>query len=80
MDDWIAQLEDEARKFPREAILISFSVGSLLQIFAGHALLIRSVLRLASPMVITFAAWQLYRAVSNCRFSAGEESVAVNQS
>jgi predicted alpha/beta hydrolase family esterase len=54
MDDWIAQLEDQAQKFPREAILISFLVGAMLQIFAGHALLIRLVLRLASPIVVTF--------------------------
>jgi predicted alpha/beta hydrolase family esterase len=80
MDDWIAQREDQARKFPREAILISFSVGALLQIVASHALLIRLVLKLASPTGVTFAAWQLYRAVSSRQFSSAEESVAVNPS
>lgn len=78
MDDWIAQLEDQAQKFPREAILISFLVGAMLQIFAGHALLIRLVLRLASPIV--FTAWRLYQSVRNRRFSSAEESVAVNRS
>lgn len=63
MDDWIAQLEDQTRKFPREAILISFFAGTLLQIFAGHALFSRLLLKLASPIVVTFAAWQLHRLV-----------------
>ena len=45
MDEWIAQLEDQTRKFPREAILISFLAGALLQIFAGHALLSRLVMK-----------------------------------
>lgn len=63
MDEWIAQLEDQTRKFPREAILISFLAGALLQIFAGHALLSRLVLKLASPIVVTFAAWRLYQSV-----------------
>ena len=80
MDDWIAQLEDQTRKFPREAILISFLLGALLQISGGHALLIRLVLRLATPIVVTFAAWRLYQSVRNRRFSSAEESVAVNRS
>ena len=79
MDDWIAQLEDQTRKFPREAILISFLLGALLQIFAGHALLIRLVLRSATPIVVTFAAWRLYQSVCNRRFSSAEENVPVNQ-
>ena len=65
MDEWIAQLEDQTRKFPREAILISFLAGALLQIFAGHALLSRLVLKLASPIVVTFAAWRLLRSTRN---------------
>ncbi|MFY9987855.1 MAG: hypothetical protein WAM44_11830 [Chthoniobacterales bacterium] len=65
MDEWIAQLEDQTRKFPREAILISFLAGALLQIFAGHALLSRLVLKLASPIAVTFAAWRLLRSVRN---------------
>lgn len=65
MDEWIAQLEDQTRKFPREAILVSFLAGALLQIFAGHALLSRLVLKLASPIVLTFAAWRLLRSVRN---------------
>ena len=80
MDDWLAPLEEQTRKSPREAILISFLAGALLQIFAGHALLIRLGLKLASPIVITFAAWRLYQAVHNRRFSSAKENVAVNQS
>jgi predicted alpha/beta hydrolase family esterase len=74
MDDWIAQLEDQTRKFPREAILISFLLGALLQIFAGHALLIRLALRLASPIVVTFAAWRLYQSVTS-RSSSGKRAL-----
>ena len=80
MDDWLAQLEDQIRKFPREAILISFLAGALLQIFADHALLTRLLLKAASPIVVSFAAWGLYRAVPDRRFSSAEESVAVKQS
>ncbi|MBV9873787.1 MAG: hypothetical protein JO025_03575 [Verrucomicrobia bacterium] len=80
MDDWLAQLEDQTRKSPRETILISFLAGALLQAFAGHALLIRLVLKLASPIVIAFAAWRLYQAIHNRRPSDVEESIAVHQS
>jgi purine-cytosine permease-like protein len=80
MDDWIAQLEDQTLKFPREAILIAFLVGALLQIFAGHALLIRWVLRLASPIVVTLAAWRLYQSIRSRRCSSAEETVAVSHS
>ena len=80
MDDWIAQLEYQTRKFPREAIIISFLAGALLKIFADHALLTRLVLWLVSPIVVTFAAWRLYQSVRNRRFSSAEESAAVNQS
>jgi hypothetical protein len=80
MDHWLAQLEDQTRKFPREAILISFLAGALLQIFAGQALLTRLLLKLASPIVVSFAAWGLYQAGPNRRFSSAEESVAVNKS
>ena len=68
MDDWLAQLEDQTRKFPREAILVSFLAGALLEIFAGHALLTRLLLKAASPIAVSFAAWELYRAVPNRRF------------
>ena len=80
MDDWLAQLEDQTREFPREAILISFLAGALLQILAGHALLIRWALKSASPIVITFAAWRLYQTVNNRRFASAKERVAANQS
>jgi hypothetical protein len=80
MDDWLARLEDQTREFPREAILISFLAGASLQILAGHALLIRLVLKLAGPIVITFAAWRLYQTVHNRQFASAEESVAANQS
>ncbi|HYZ71510.1 MAG TPA: hypothetical protein VE641_00420 [Chthoniobacterales bacterium] len=77
MDDWLAQLEDQARKFPREAVLISFLTGAVLQVFADHALLARLLLKAASPIVVSFAAWGLYRAVHNRRFASAEESVEV---
>ena len=73
MDDWLAQLEDQIRKFPRETILISFLAGALLQIFADHTLLTRLLLKVANPIVVSFAAWGLYRAVHSRRFSPAEE-------
>lgn len=80
MDDWLAQLEDQTRKSPRKTILISFLAGAMLQVFAGHALLIRLISKLASPIVITFAAWRLYQAIHSRQSSSAEESIAVNQS
>ena len=80
MDDWLAQLEDQTGKSPRETILISFLAGALLQVFASHALLIRLVSKLGSPIVITFAAWRLYRSIHNRRSSSAGESIAVHQS
>jgi hypothetical protein len=65
----------QIREFPREGILISFLAAALLQIFAGHALLIRLVLKLASQIVITFAPWRLYQTVPGRRFSSAEESL-----
>ncbi|HET9376281.1 MAG TPA: hypothetical protein VFO40_15010 [Chthoniobacterales bacterium] len=61
---WIAQLEDRVRRSPREAVLIAFLVGGLLQVFAVRSLLInlvRLVLWLATPILFGFAAWRLYQ-------------------
>jgi hypothetical protein len=61
---WIAQLEERVRRSPREAILVAFLAGGLLQVFAVRSLLInlvRLVLWLATPVLFGFAAWRLYQ-------------------
>ncbi|MGA8479666.1 MAG: hypothetical protein WB696_17050 [Chthoniobacterales bacterium] len=61
---WIAQLEERVRRSPREAILVAFLVGGLLQVFAVRSLLInlvRLVLWLATPVLFGLAAWRLYQ-------------------
>jgi predicted alpha/beta hydrolase family esterase len=61
---WLAQLEDQVRRSPREAILVAFLVGGLLQVFAIRSLLlnlVRLVLWLATPVLFGFAAWKLYQ-------------------
>jgi hypothetical protein len=61
---WIAQLEERIRRSPREAILVAFLAGGLLQVFAVRSLLInlvRLVLWLATPVLFGFAAWRLYQ-------------------
>src|SRR6266446_9364559 len=60
---WIAQLEERVRRSPREAVLVAFLVGGLLQVFAVRSLLInlvRLALSLATPILFGFAAWRLY--------------------
>jgi hypothetical protein len=71
---WIARLEDQTRRFPRESIQISFLLGALLQIFAGRGLLpklVGSMLWLARPILFGFAAWRLYQLVAG-RSSSGK--------
>jgi predicted alpha/beta hydrolase family esterase len=61
---WIAQLEERVRRSPREAVLIAFLAGGLLQVFAVRSLLInvvRLVLWLATPILFGVAAWRLYQ-------------------
>jgi hypothetical protein len=79
---WIAQMEDQTRRFPRESLLISFLLGALLQIFPGRGLLPKLVglmLWLARPILFGFAAWRLYQLVAD-RSSSGKTSAAVNES
>ena len=79
---WIARLEDQTRRFPREALQISFLLGALLQIFFGRGLLPKVVglmLWLARPILFGFAAWRLYQLVAG-RSSSGKTSVSVNES
>jgi hypothetical protein len=61
---WIAELEERVRRSPREAILVAFLAGGLLQVFAVRSLLInlvRLILWLATPVLFGFAAWRLYQ-------------------
>ena len=78
---WIAQMEDQTRRFPRESLLISFLLGALLQISAGRGLLPKLVglmLWLARPILFGFVAWRLYQSVAG-RSSSGKKSVAVKE-
>lgn len=61
---WMAQLEERVRRSPREAILVAFLIGGLLQVFAIRSLLlnlVRLILWLATPILFGFAAWRLYQ-------------------
>ena len=61
---WITQLEEQVRRSPREAVLVAFLVGGLLQVLAVRGLLInlvRLALWLATPILFGFAAWRLYQ-------------------
>ena len=71
---WIARLEDQTRRFPRESLQISFLLGALLHIFAGRgplAKLLGLMLWLARPVLFGFAAWRLYQLVTS-RSSSGK--------
>ena len=72
---WIARLEDQTRRFPRESLLMSYLLGALLQSFPGRGLLpklINLALRLVRPILFGFAAWRLYQLVRDGRSSSGE--------
>ena len=74
---WIARLEDQTRRFPRESIQISFLLGALLHIFAGRGLLAKLLglmLWLARPVLFGFAAWRLYQLVTS-RPSSGKRAL-----
>jgi hypothetical protein len=79
---WIARLEDQTRRFPRESLLMSYLLGALLQSFPGRGLLpklINLTWRLVRPLLFGFAAWRLYQLVWGGRSSSGEKNVAVNE-
>ena len=76
-DHWIARLEDQTRRFPRESLQISFLLGALLHIFAGRgqlAKLVGLMLWLARPVLFGFAAWRLYQLVTS-RPSSGKRAL-----
>ena len=71
---WIARLEDQTRRFPRESLQISFLLGALLHIFTGRGLLAKLLalmLWLTRPVLFGFAAWRLYQLVTS-RSSSGK--------
>jgi hypothetical protein len=64
----MTQLEDKIRRWPLEAVLVSFLIGGLLQVFAIRSLLlnlIRLVLWLATPFLFAFAAWRVYQTLES---------------
>jgi hypothetical protein len=79
---WLARLEEQTRRFPRESLLMSYLLGALLQSFPGRGLLpklINLAWRLVRPIFFGFAAWRLYQLVRDGRSSSGEKNVAVNE-
>jgi hypothetical protein len=79
---WIARLEDQTRRFPRESLQISFLLGALLQVFTGRGLLPKLVglmFWLGRPVFFGFAAWRLYQLVAG-RCSSDKTGVAANES
>jgi hypothetical protein len=75
---WIARLEDQTRRFPRESLQISFLLGALLHIFGGRGLLARLVgliLWLARPILFGFAAWRLYQLVTSRSSASGKRAL-----
>jgi len=64
VDRFLDRLDEKVRRSPREAILIAFLAGALLQVFAvRHVLLTvaRLALSLATPILFFFTAWRLFQ-------------------
>ena len=58
------ELDEKIRRCPREAVLIAFLAGALLQVFAIRNLVLtaaRVVLWLATPVLFFLTAWRLFQ-------------------
>jgi hypothetical protein len=65
VDRFFEQLDEKVRKSPREAVLVAFLAGALLQVFAVRHLLLtiaRLTLWLATPVLFFLTAWRLFQA------------------
>jgi hypothetical protein len=65
VDRFFEQLDEKVRKSPREAVLVAFLAGALLQVFAVRHLLLtlaRLTLWLATPALFFLTAWRLFQA------------------
>jgi len=64
VDRFFGRLDEKVRKSPREAVLIAFLAGALLQVFAIRHLVLtaaRIILWLATPVLFVFTAWRLFQ-------------------
>jgi hypothetical protein len=68
VDAFFGRLDEKVRQSPREAVLIAFLAGALLQVFAVRHLVLtlaRIVLWLATPVLFVFTAWRLFQSGSD---------------
>jgi hypothetical protein len=64
VDRLFGRLDEKVRQSPREAVLIAFLAGALLQVFAIRHLVLtaaRIILWLATPVLFVFTAWRLFQ-------------------
>jgi hypothetical protein len=64
MDRFFGRLDEKVRQSPREAVLIAFLAGALLQVFAVRHLVLtvaRVILWLATPVLFVFTALRLFQ-------------------
>jgi hypothetical protein len=64
VDAFFGRLDEKVRQSPREAVLIAFLAGALLQVFAVRHLVLtlaRIILWLATPVLFVFTAWRVFQ-------------------
>jgi hypothetical protein len=64
VDRLFGRLDEKVRQSPRDAVLIAFLAGALLQVFAIRHLVLtaaRIILWLATPVLFVFTAWRLFQ-------------------
>ena len=64
VDRFFGRLDEKVRQSPREAVLVAFLAGALLQVFAVRHLVLtaaRVILWLATPVLFVFTAWRLFQ-------------------
>ena len=73
VDRFFGRLDEKVRRSPREAVLIAFLAGALLQVFAVRHLVLtaaRVILWLATPILFVLTAWRLFQ-IGNTDGSVG---------
>ena len=72
VDRFFGRLDEKVRQSPREAVLVAFLAGALLQVFAVRHLVLtaaRCVLWLATPVLFVLTAWRLFQLGSDGNLS-----------
>ena len=72
VDRFFGRLDEKVRQSPREAVLVAFLAGALLQVFAVRHLVLtaaRVLLWLATPVLFVFTAWRLFQLGSDGNLS-----------